>query len=103
MDPGGDPGPRIQISAHGFAQQSIEIFGRPRGELAAQLDGFGILCHADEIEGEVTDHRHVACTEAFAQPRLVLVEGDIENPVQAVLDPPVTAYGRTGLFRGQDG
>ena len=32
-------------------------------------------------------------TMAFAQPRLVFAEDDIQHPVQAVLDAPMSAHG----------
>ena len=46
---------------------------------------------------------HVSGAEAFAQTGLVLAESDIEDPMQAVLDPPVTAHGlgsACGIERG---
>lgn len=41
---------------------------------------------SDLIDGEVADHRHVGCAVALAQPGLVFVEDDVENPVQSVFD-----------------
>lgn len=39
---------------------------------------------------------HVACSEAFAQAGLILLESAIEDPMQAVLDAPVPAHGLGG-------
>jgi hypothetical protein len=45
---------------------------------------------------------HIARAEAFARPGLVLLERDVENPVQSVLDPPMAANGLGGA-RGVEG
>ena len=54
-----------------------------------ELDGFRVLGGADKVEGEVADDGHVLGAEALSQSGLVVVEGDIEHLVQAVLDAPV--------------
>ena len=45
---------------------------------------------------------HVLSAMAFAQAREVLAEGDVEDPVQGVLDPPMAADGVCGP-RGREG
>jgi hypothetical protein len=42
---------------------------------------------------------HVAGAEAFAQSGLVLLERDVEDPMQAVFSAPVAAYGLCGARR----
>jgi hypothetical protein len=82
-----------------FAEQSIEIVGCPCSELTAELDGFRIPRGSDKIEREVPYHGHVPGPESFAQTGLVIVESDVQNPMQAVLDPPMAADGLTGALR----
>jgi hypothetical protein len=48
--------------------------------------GFGAR---QQVKGGVADDRHVRRCIAAAQPRQILVEDDIEHPVQTVLDPPM--------------
>src|SRR3954447_14393222 len=52
----------------------------------------------DEIDGNLAEQGKVAGGGAMAHPAVILAEGDIENPMQAVLDAPVPADGP-----GQDG
>jgi hypothetical protein len=46
---------------------------------------------------------HVAGAEAFAQSGLVLLERDVEDPIQAVLNAPVAAHGVCGARRIEAG
>jgi hypothetical protein len=50
----------------------------------------------DEVEGEMPDGGHVSGAAALADARLVVGEGDVEDPVQTVLDRPVPADRRGG-------
>ena len=56
---------------------------------------------ADEVEGEVADGGHVPGAMALAEAGLVVGEGDVEHPVQAVLDRPVPADRGGGVGRGE--
>ncbi len=41
---------------------------------------------ADDVDGEVPDEGHVAGAVAGSEAGLVLLEDDVENPVEAVFD-----------------
>jgi len=77
-----------------------EIVGIPGCEFSLALDGLFAGHSADEVEGEMADHRHVCGAVAAAQARLVLLELNIENPVEPVLDAPVGSGGLGKGFRG---
>src|SRR5215208_5157789 len=47
----------------------------------------------DEIEGDLAQEGEVAGGGAIAHPAVILTEGDVENPMQRVLDTPVPADG----------
>ena len=47
---------------------------------------------AQQVEGEMAQHRQIRGPVADAHPALVLAEGHVEHPVDAVLDPPVAAH-----------
>lgn len=53
---------------------------------------------SDEIESEMAHDGHVECAMALSEARLVVVEDDVEGPVQSVLDQPVAAHGVSGPF-----
>ena len=74
-------------------REDTSEFGRvPSGQLAHGLDGSPALSGADEVDGEVADHRHVAGAMSTPEARLILFEGDVEHPVQAVFDTPVATH-----------
>src|SRR5581483_839814 len=73
-----------------WVEGGLEAFGRE-----AALGGVG----AQEVEGDLAQQREVARAVAGADPAAVLAERDIQDPVQAVLDPPVAADGG-GQARG---
>ncbi len=73
--------------------------GRPSCAFSAWPDGAPVACGADEVEGEVVDGAHVAGAVALPEAGLVVAEGDVEHPMQAVLDGPVLAH-RLGRFGG---
>ena len=52
----------------------------------------------DEVESDFAEQGEVAGGGAMAHSAIIFSEGDIENPMQAVLDAPVAADGL-----GQDG
>src|SRR5919199_1740422 len=55
-----------------------------KARLAAAVAG-------DEVEGDPAQEGEVAGGGAVAHPAVVLAEGDVENPMQGVLDAPVPA------------
>jgi hypothetical protein len=67
-------------------------------EFASELDGFGVFCGSDEVQGEVTDNGHVLCPEALSQTGLVVAEDDVQHPVQATFDSPVATHRLGGSF-----
>src|SRR4051812_39073794 len=48
---------------------------------------------ADEVEGDFAQEGEVAGGGAVAHPAVILTEGDVENPMQGVLNAPVAADG----------
>ena len=59
-------------------------------ELGAQ-GCFGIGMSADDVEGEPAHDGQVCRSVVFATARQILVENDVEWPVQGILDGPVGA------------
>jgi len=57
-----------------------------------------VLGGSDQVEREVADDGHVLGAMTLAQPGLVVAEGDVEDPVQAVLDGSVPAHCLAGPF-----
>ena len=102
----GKPSLRLRASnpssPDGLVEQAVEVVRRPACHLASELDGFCILCRSDEVQREVPDDGHVLRPEALAQAGLVIVEGDVQNPVQAVFDAPMAAHRLAGP-RGIEG
>src|SRR5208283_5303588 len=99
------------------AEDVLQVLEVPSGDFSTKLDAgfarggagfgaaascgwpwgaFGFLRGSDLIDGEMADDRHVGCAVALAQPGLVLVEDDVEHPVQLVFDPPMAADGCGG-------
>src|SRR5271165_4401783 len=48
----------------------------------------------EQIEGEVTQDDEVLGGVALADPTMILVEGQVQDPMDAVLDAPMAAHGR---------
>src|ERR671921_2426578 len=55
--------------------------------------GSAVAVAGDEVEGDLAQEGEVAGGGAVAYPAVVLAEGDVEHPVQRVLDAPVPADG----------
>src|SRR4051812_11909664 len=55
--------------------------------------GWAAVVSGDEVEGDLAQEGEVAGGGAIAHATVVLTEGDIEDPVQRVLDAPVPADG----------
>ena len=51
----------------------------------------------------MADHGHVFCAVAGSKARLIVLEGHVENPVEAVLDGPVAAHSLGGSGGGKRG
>ena len=67
----------------------MEIFGVPSCEFSSELDAFPIAVCADQIEGEVADDSHVLSAMALADARQIVLEADVEHPVERVFNAPM--------------
>ncbi len=80
-------------------EQLFEIGRVPGSEPAAEPNGVPVLGYTGQIEREVADDRNVLGPKAFAEPGLVVSEGDVERLMQAALYSPVpsdrSAWNRT--------
>src|SRR5882724_49915 len=78
-----------------------EVVWAPGGAFSPEPDTALVLDGTDEIDGEVPNDGHVSCAVASSQARLVVTEGDIQYPMQAVLDGPMAAHGvgRVGRWK----
>src|SRR3712207_9124963 len=66
----------------------------PGGLLApAAKAGLTAAVAGDQVEGDSAQKGEVAGGGAVAHPAVILAEGDVENPMQGVLDAPVPADG----------
>src|SRR5208337_1073953 len=78
-----------QGNESGLTRRGSEALGEivwvPSGDFASQLDAFLVGCGADQVDGEVSDDRHVFCAMTFAQARLVVGEDDVEHRVRSKL------------------
>ena len=48
---------------------------------------------SDEVDGDLSQQCEIANSGAVANPAVILAEGDVKHPVQAVLDRPVLTNG----------
>src|SRR5919202_4556656 len=55
--------------------------------------GLATAISGDEVEGDFAQEGEVAGGGAVAHPAVILTEGDVEHPMQGVLDAPVPADG----------
>src|SRR5919202_2107446 len=55
--------------------------------------GSAMAVSGDEVEGDLAQEGEVAGGGAVAHPAVILTEGDVEHPMQGVLDAPVPADG----------
>src|SRR5215208_2078344 len=66
----------------------------PGGLLApAAKAGLTAAVAGDQVEGDSAQKGEVTGGDAVAHPAVILTEGDVENPMQGVLDAPVPADG----------
>ncbi len=84
-------------------QQLGEITLVPAGLEALALDAeFGVVV-LQAHEGDAPSQRQILPCLGVAHPRVVLVERDIQTPMQLILHAPVPAHGaREGLQVGAD-
>src|SRR3954470_14568957 len=95
-------GNRVNGRSRGLPDEAFEVGGVPAGALAAVLEAHGRPRLMQQVRGHVPDHGHVGGAVAGPQPGEVLVEDDIQDPVQPVLDAPVGPY-RAGEARRVEG
>ncbi len=58
---------------------------------APEFCGSLVVDGSDEVDGEVTEDGHVVCAMSLSQSRVDVLEGDVECPVQGVLDQLMVA------------
>ncbi|WP_244538254.1 hypothetical protein [Methylobacterium sp. ap11] len=86
-----DPGRSGEVS---WGNEPDEIVVVPACGFAGEAHGVLALfagCHGHR---DVADRLHVLRSMSGADARLIVVEGDVEDPVQSVLDRPVLPDGR---------
>ena len=69
-----------------------EIVG-PTGGLSRGFAAHLALCALDEVESGLTDDSHVLGSVVSSEPGQVVVEDDVQDPVQPVFDVPVVSCG----------
>src|SRR3954451_7452510 len=86
---------RASGSTHDVSLDELSHVGVvPRGLLAlASQAGLAGVIGAVEVEGDPAQAGQVARGPALADAAVVLAEDDVQDPVQAVLDPPVVPDG----------
>src|SRR3712207_867520 len=83
-------GSRISLASDD-PEHVIVVPGRHFAPTAAA--GWAVAVSGDEVEGDLAQEGEVAGGGAVAHATVVLAEGDVENPMQGVLDAPVPADG----------
>src|ERR1700730_4722195 len=71
--------------------QCFEIVWIEVGEFSPDLKAVLVFWISHKVHGHVFDHGHVLRPVEAAQPGEIVVEDDIENPMQPVLDSPMGA------------
>src|SRR4051812_49625428 len=85
-------GNRMNGRSRGLADEALEVGGVPAGALAAVLERDGRLGVAQQVHRHVLHDGHVGGAVAGPQPGEVVLEHHVQDPVQAVLDPPAAAH-----------
>ena len=62
-------------------------------KLSPVFEAVLVLRMTDEVHGHVFDDGHVLGAVTGSQSGEIIVEDDVENPMQAILDPPMGAHG----------
>jgi hypothetical protein len=68
------------------------VFVPPRAQAFVLDTEFGVIV-LQPIQGDVAQDGEVLAGAVVTHARLILAEGHIQTPIQAVLDPPVPAHG----------
>ena len=82
-----------------WPEEGFEVSVIPAGPQSFTLDAPGggrVLL--EEAEGEVTQHGEVLRGMRAANPTGIFAKGDIQHPMQAILNAPVAAHGLPKLF-----
>src|SRR5690606_40084443 len=85
-------------TAHEHLKQESIV---PASDLPSASDTRRALGPLEQVQGEVADHGEVLRSVARAHAAVVLAEGDVEHPVQLVLNAPMRAGRGEGLARRQ--
>ena len=85
-------GDRLKGSS-GLGDDGLEVVVIPSGAFSAGFEAVGSGGLVEQVHGHVFDDGHVFGTVAGSQPGEVVVEDDVQHPVQAVLHAPVGAHG----------
>ena len=81
-----------------MSEKGFEVVGIEIGELSSDLEAVTVMGSAYEVHGHVAHDRHVLRARSGPQAHEIVVEDDVEHPVQAVLNLPVRPHGgREGL------
>jgi len=90
-------GNRFRLTAI-LADQGFEVVWIEVGELSPHLEAVLAFWISHEVHGHVFDDGHVLRSVLAAEAGEIVVEDDVENPVQPVLDAPMGAHcGRKGF------
>jgi hypothetical protein len=73
--------------------EGFEAVGIQIGEFPASFEAVLVLWVADQVEVHVFDDGHVSWAVCGAEARKVVVEDDVEHPMETVLDAPVGSHG----------
>ena len=96
-------GRRIQVNGVGRRGLRRGSSDPSRPFFAPEFDGVPVADSSAKVESEMAHDGHVESAEVFSETRLVVVEDDVEGPVQSVLDQPMAAHGMSGPFSRQLG
>ena len=73
--------------------EGFEAVGIQIGEFPASFEAVLVLWVAAQVEVHVFDDGHVSWAVCGAEARKVVVEDDVEHPMETVLDAPVGSHG----------
>ena len=73
--------------------EGFEVGGVEVCEFSAVFEAVLVGLGSDEVHGHVFDDGHVLRPRTCSEASQVVMEDDVEDPVKAVLDVPVTSYG----------
>ena len=66
-----------------------QVVGVPGSDFAASLYGALVVGLTDEVEGEGAHDRHIVSAMPKPEAREVLLDGDVEDPRNAILNAPM--------------